>query len=133
MSSRNLTHRRLIAVTCSGVELGTRIATFSYRKALDFPVFQISWLRAEQALRQASRWVFIAYSLPAADYEFKQLLKRVELAKPDRPVIFCVTGGSPEAVKKTRVNYQRFFGPRIKQGETFFADGLTGEVVKQIA
>jgi hypothetical protein len=42
---------------CSGVELGTRIATFSYRKALDFPMFQISWLRAEEALRLAPRIV----------------------------------------------------------------------------
>jgi hypothetical protein len=117
---------------CSGVELGTRIATFSYRKALDFPMFQISWLRAEEALRGSSRWVFVGYSLPGADYEFKQLLKRVELSRPERPTILAVTGGTSAAADKTLLNYKRFFGRSIKQGQTFFADGLTKEVVKRI-
>ncbi len=42
-----------------GVELSTRIATFSYRKALDFRMFQRSWERAERHLRDCDRWVFI--------------------------------------------------------------------------
>jgi hypothetical protein len=119
-------------MTCSGVELGTRIATFSYRKALDFPMFQISWLRAEEVLRRASRWVFIGYSLPGADYEFKQLLKRVELAKGQRPTIVAVTGGTSESADKTRLNYKRFFGRSVKEGKTFFVDGLTKDVVRRI-
>jgi hypothetical protein len=118
---------------CSGVALGTRIATFSYRKALEFPMFQISWLRAEEALRRSSRWVFVGYSLPGADYEFKQLLKRVELSRRNRPTILAVSGGTPEATDKTLLNYKRFFGPSIKKGQTFFVDGLTKEVTKQIA
>ncbi|HWR17722.1 MAG TPA: hypothetical protein VN577_23030 [Terriglobales bacterium] len=117
---------------CSGVVLGTRIATFSYRKALDFRMFQISWFRAEAALRQCSRWVFVGYSLPGADYEFKQLLKRVELSKRTRPTIFAVTGGSPEAVDKARLNYRRFFGRSIEVGKTFFSEGLSKSVVSQI-
>src|SRR5512133_1574205 len=69
-----------ICCYCNQVELSTRIATFSYQKALDFPMFQRSWLLAERKLRNSGRWVFIGYSLPAADFEFKHLLKRVELA-----------------------------------------------------
>lgn len=118
---------------CTGVELGTRIATFSYRKALDFPMFQRSWLRAEEALRRSSRWVFIGYSLPGADYEFKQLLKRVEVSKPRRPTILTVTGGRPEMAAKTRLNYEKFFGKSVKLGQTFFDDGLTKRVVSRIA
>jgi hypothetical protein len=66
---------------CLTVDLGTRIATFSYRKALEFPMFQQSWRSAEKILLVAERWVFIGYSLPAADYEFKYLLKWVQLAR----------------------------------------------------
>ena len=67
--------------SCPGVPLSTRLATFSYVKALDFPMFQRSWLSAERLLRDARKWVFIGCSLPAADYEFKYLLKRVQLAR----------------------------------------------------
>ena len=79
---------------CLTVDLGTRIATFSYRKALEFPMFQQSWRCAEQILLGADRWVFIGYSLPAADYEFKYLLKRVQLARKELPKLVIVTGGS---------------------------------------
>jgi hypothetical protein len=120
-------------IRCPDVELGTRIATFSYRKALEFPMFQRSWLRAEESLRRSSRWVFIGYSLPGADYEFKQLLKRVEVSKQRRPSILAVTGGTKEMATKARLNYEKFFGQGIREGETFFADGLTREVVSRIA
>jgi hypothetical protein len=41
--------------TCSDKAfLGTRVATFSYRKALDFPMFQKSWLAAERLLPGAA-------------------------------------------------------------------------------
>ena len=70
-------------INCEKVVLSTRIATFSFRKALDFPMFHQSWNAAEQLLSDARRWVFIGYSLPAADYEFKYLLKRIELARAE--------------------------------------------------
>jgi len=38
---------------CIDVQLTTQIATFSYLKALDFPMFERSWLSAEHLLRQA--------------------------------------------------------------------------------
>ena len=70
---------------CTHVSLTTRIATFSFLKALDFPMFEKSWLSAEQILRQSTKWIFIGYSLPAADYEFKHLLKRVQLSRMKPP------------------------------------------------
>jgi hypothetical protein len=66
---------------CHGIELSTRLATFNYRKALDFPMFQTSWRDAEDLLRNADEWCFIGYSLPAADFEFKYLLKRTQLSR----------------------------------------------------
>jgi hypothetical protein len=113
------------------VELGTRIATFSYRKALDFPMFQQSWSLAERKLRSSERWVFIGYSLPAADFEFKYLLKRVELARSEQPEILAVTGGSDKtAIERTLRNYQGLFGKLIKKGKTFLSEGLSDKVMR---
>jgi hypothetical protein len=64
-------------------------------------------------------WVFIGYSLPAADFEFKYLLKRVELARRQKPEILIITGGEKKARTATIENYQRFFGDRISDGNVF--------------
>jgi hypothetical protein len=119
---------------CGDVELSTRIATFSYRKALDFPMFHHSWLLAERKLRNSGRWVFIGYSLPSADFEFKYLLKRVELACRPRPEIIVVTGGDDEsAIQRTMENYRGLFGNTVsKEEETFFDEGLTDRIVSRI-
>jgi hypothetical protein len=104
--------------------LGTRFATFSYRKALDFPMHERSWDSAEHLLRAAKTWIFIGYSLPAADYEFKLLLKRVQLSRSPDPHVVLMTGGGPEAADRTERSYQRFFGPSIA---TVFKDGLDAD------
>jgi hypothetical protein len=115
---------------CDMVELSTRMATFSFRKALDFPMFRQSWMTAEQKLRSCARWVFIGYSLPAADYEFKHLLKRVELARAKRPRIIVVSGGTDS--ERTLKNYSGLFGSLITDGKTFFRDGLTKDTISLI-
>jgi hypothetical protein len=115
---------------CEGASLGTRLATFSYRKALDFPMFQRSWLSAEQLLREADTWVFIGYSLPPADYEFKYLLKRVQLSRKTTPRVVLVTGG--RGTNWTYENYQRFFGRvgvRSGPSKSCFFQGLNDEVI----
>lgn len=114
---------------CDAVKLGTRIATFSYRKALDFPMFQHSWTAAERLLKRARRWVFIGYSLPAADFEFKYLLKRVELSREKPPEVILVTGGDGAAT--TRTSFEIFFGDRLSRRE--FQDSLNDEVIQFLA
>jgi hypothetical protein len=117
---------------CSeGAALGTRIATFSYRKALEFPMFQKSWAAAEALLQAAKKWVFIGYSLPAADYEFKYLLKRIQLSRQEQPEILVVSGGGKRQVHSTYENYRKFFGSNVKQ-RRFFSSGLTAEAVGAI-
>ncbi len=113
---------------CEGVVLSTRIATFSYRKALDFPMFHQSWNNAQQILTTAKRWAFIGYSLPAADYEFKYLLKRIELARPKPPDVIVVTGG--DGASTTRKNFRHFFGTRLNK--YIFNDGLTDHAIAYI-
>jgi NAD-dependent SIR2 family protein deacetylase len=118
---------------CGAAGLGTRLVTFSYRKALDFPMFQKGWLFAEKLLHDADNWIFIGYSLPPADYEFKYLLKRVELSRREPPRIVVISGGADEAVvDATYHNYQSFFGRQIKRKKarrSFFGYGLSGEAV----
>lgn len=112
---------------CVDVRLTTRMATFSFLKALDFPMFQRSWFTAETILRAARKWVFIGYSLPSADYEFKYLLKRVQVSRPTPPEFVVITGKTN--AEATYRNYQQFFGRAIKKRDTFFDGGLTPDTV----
>jgi hypothetical protein len=94
-------------------------------------MFERSWLLAEDMLRNADKWVFVGYSLPAADYEFKHLLKRVQLSRKNRPEFVVITGGSKEDYEHTYANYQRFFGRRIKKGKNVFWKGLSQKAIKE--
>ncbi len=58
--------------------LSARIATFSYRKEVAIPQFQAVWQQAYSALRDCDSWLFVGYSLPEADFEFRHLLKSAE-------------------------------------------------------
>ena len=123
----------LVRLTCPfcSVDLGVRLATFSYQKALRAPMFESSWLQAEKALRRAHKWVFIGYSLPAADFEFKYLLKRVELARKTAPEILVVTKintNDPDDSPAVK-SYKRFFG---EDRSTFFYKGLTKNAIDTI-
>lgn len=74
-----------------GSAVGPHIATFSYRKSFRTHGFSQSWLAADQILTASNKWVFVGYSLPDADYEFKHLLKTAELkfaarAKPPKEI-----------------------------------------------
>jgi len=117
--------------TCDANALGTRFATFSYRKALDFPMFERSWAAAEHLLRNAETWIFIGYSLPNADYEFKYLLKRVQLSRPRRPRLVLITGG--EGSGDTQRNYQKLFGPSLSRNSgNCFCDGLNDRAIASL-
>lgn len=120
----------IVCPRCDSEALGTRFATFSFRKALEFPMHQATWRRAEELLRTASTWVFIGYSLPAADYEFKHLLKRVQLSRRRPPIIVAVTaGGSGSATGET---YRRFFGTALGRYD-LFENALTDVVMDRLS
>ena len=93
-------------------------------------MFQKSWLSAEALLAKAKTWTFIGYSLPAADYEFKYLLKRTQLARTEKPELVLITGG--DKAEETYRNYQTFFGRGIRNSgpvRTCFDSGLKGEAI----
>ena len=114
---------------CASRAIGTRFATFSYRKALDFPMHTASWRSAEGDLKQALHWVFIGYSMPGADYEFKQLLKRVQLGEPIRPTITLITAGS--GARETVQRFEKFFG-KVDKERFYFEHGLDGPALAHL-
>jgi hypothetical protein len=122
---------RILCPRCN-VDLGVRLATFSYQKALRAASFESSWLQAEKTLRRSRRWVFIGYSLPGADFEFKYLLKRIALSLRPKPEVIVVTkvckGTSPDD-DRTVLSYKRFFGDSSPR---FFCDSLTPDAVNEI-
>jgi NAD-dependent SIR2 family protein deacetylase len=120
---------RLHCLRCK-VDLGVRLATFSYQKALRTPMFESSWMQAEKALRRSRNWIFVGYSLPGADFEFKYLLKRVQLSGRSKPVVKVVTKFDVEDRDRSESikSYKRFFG---EQGIAFYS-GVSAETIAQI-
>lgn len=71
-------------------------------------------------MREAKTWIFIGYSLPGADYEFKLLLKRAQLSRKREPRILLITGGGDQTLE----NYKKFFGAKFERDRTVFSNGL---------
>jgi hypothetical protein len=115
---------------CQAQALGTRFATFSYRKALDFSMHHATWKRAEEFLRSARTWIFFGYSMPVADYQFKHLLKHVQLSRPIQPKILIVTKESPS--DNTVKNYQRFFGSKAISPSNVLGGGMDSETITRL-
>lgn len=93
--------------------VSSHIATFSYRKTFRMNSFPSIWNEAEKALSHSDKWIFIGYSLPDADYEFKHLLKISELkfahTRKNRLTIDLVLLNS----KNTILKYKNFFGDAL--------------------
>ena len=68
--------------------------------------------KAPSSASVGQAWIFVGYSLPAADYDFKYLLKKVQLSRPKLPDLVPITGGND--ADSTYRNHQKFFGRGIK-------------------
>jgi len=126
-----MTGKRPQCPDCGNPKTTARVATFSYAKAFDFFPFHASWDAALKRLRQASRWIFIGYSLPDADFEFKHLLKTAQLASGQKKEIHVVVKEGGDVIER----YRRFFGLSIHEKcdggfeawvQAKFGDGLAG-------
>ncbi|MFZ5986266.1 MAG: hypothetical protein ACOYWZ_03955 [Bacillota bacterium] len=93
--------------------VSSHIATQSYRKSFRENSYPCIWSEAEDMLANSDKWVFIGYSMPQADYEFKHLLKISELKlshkKQNRLSIDVVLLNS----KNTTMTYKSFFGDKL--------------------
>ena len=100
---------------CSKV-LATHIATFSFRKSYRTFAYPVIWHNAQIILSKSKEWIFVGYSLPDADFEFKHLLKTGELAlqknrKNKLPHITVVVYDDKNAENR----FHSFFGQKISR------------------
>jgi hypothetical protein len=89
--------------------LTARVGTFSYRKDYAIQQFQAIWHQAHSELRQSDAWLFVGYSMPGADFEFRHLLKSAQMANPvskRKKQIQVILKDDGDAARR----YQRFFG-----------------------
>ncbi len=96
-----------------GDYLSSHIATFSYRKSFRTNSFPDIWKEGEELLSNSDKWLFIGYSLPEADYEFKHLLKIAQLKykhiRNNAPSIEVILLHSDKTTEK----YKCFFGDNL--------------------
>jgi hypothetical protein len=91
-----------------GCRMSARVGTFSYRKDYAIQQFQMIWHSAFDVLRESPIWLFVGYSIPEADFEFRQVLKSAELANRERvpkKIQVVLKDDKPAAGR-----YRRFFG-----------------------
>lgn len=93
--------------------LATHITTFSFRKSYRTFAYSSIWHNAQTLLSQSDEWIFVGYSLPDTDFEFKHMLKTAELTrgKKNLPKILVIVKNDLAAENRFRA----FFGKRIEQ------------------
>jgi NAD-dependent SIR2 family protein deacetylase len=96
------------ATADSGPSLVTQLLMPTYIKDLNNVQIKLLWQNAGVELSEASKIIFIGYSFPAADYEFRQLLARMV---PHGCEIEVVLYGEKEN-KDAAERYRSFFGTR---------------------
>lgn len=81
----------------------------------DFSNFQLKliWQNASIELMEATKIVFIGYSLPHSDFEFRQMLTRmVHKDCKIESVLFTKNPQSDESYKSTQRRYEQFFADK---------------------
>ena len=105
--------------------VSSHIATFSYRKSFRTAAYPAIWFEAENLLANSSKWIFIGYSLPEADFELKHLIKNAELRFKHKKIKreIDVVVFNDELTKK---KFEKFFG---KENVSITQDGLSKYVL----
>jgi len=106
--------------------ISTHMATFSFTKSYRTYAYPAIWHSARRILSESSEWLFVGYSLPDADCEFKHVLKAAQLSlekrRANQPLkIQVVLKENARAERR----YRGFFGRRI---ERIHQGGLEGFV-----
>lgn len=94
--------------------LATHIVTFSFKKSYRTFAYPAIWHNAQSILSKSSDWIFVGYSLPDADFEFKHMLKVSELTlrrkRVQPPLKINVVVKNDRAAED---RFRSFFGSRI--------------------
>lgn len=112
----------------NAIRLNSNLLLPTFIKDLSNIQIQLIWQNAGIELAEASKVVFIGYSLPSADYEIRQLLSRC-IPKHTKVEVVLYPGNpssSKEDVKKNKDRieadknrFKIFFGDRIESDNNF--------------
>lgn len=107
---------------CSRAALEHVLVHPSYFRTYDDPLIRLIWGRCHEELVRADRWVFIGYSLPAADVHFRQLLRDClrerDHRKFDTDVVLVDRGPTSDAPFQRAVQtYSIMFERRLRVWE----------------
>ena len=109
------------------MRLSSRVATFSYAKTLNFIHFLTIWDNAFKALRDASHWIFVGYSLPEADFQLRHMLKAAQLGRRTGSTVKVnVVAGENDG---TIDRFQRFFGSAVVEQTSCGFEAWAGKPV----
>lgn len=96
-------------------KLTSNIIMPTFLKNLSNPQYKLLWQNAGVELSEASKVVFIGYSLPQADYEMRQLLSRMVRKNAEINVVgFSVDPKNDLSFQELELRYKLFFGDRLK-------------------
>lgn len=87
----------------------------TFLKDLSNIQIQLVWQNAAIELSEASKIVFIGYSLPAADFEVRQLLSRTVRKDAEIEVVLYKGDRKDKVGSDMENRYRSFFGERIKK------------------
>jgi NAD-dependent SIR2 family protein deacetylase len=111
--------------------LTSNIIMPTFLKNLTNPQYKLIWQNAGIELSEASKIVFIGYSLPQADYEMRQLLSRMVRKNAQIEVVgFSTDPENDSAFQDLVKRYQIFFGDRVKY--PFYSKGARKYVLERI-
>ena len=104
------------------IELKSNLMLPTFLKDLSNIQIQLVWQNAGIELSEATKVVFIGYSLPQADFEIRQLLSRCIPNHAEVEVVLfpgANNSKTPENLEKEKDGYRTFFGSRIKSDASF--------------
>lgn len=98
----------------------------TYIKDLSNPQYKIIWQNAGIEISEASKIVFIGYSLPTADFEMRQLLARMTRKNATIEVVdYCLD----DEIESKKQHWSNFFG---KRKITFYSKGARNYILNQL-
>lgn len=107
----------------SSIQLRGNLLLPTFIKDLSNIQIQLIWQNAGIELSEASKVVFIGYSLPQADFEIRQLLSRcIPNHTEIEVVLYPGKKDNPKSKKQRedeKIPWKTFFGKRIRSDESF--------------
>ena len=103
-----------------GIQLEPNIILPTFLKSFDNFQYKLIWDQAAKELSEATKIIFMGYSFPQADFDFRQLLARFTPSTCDVEVVLYSEDGSgpkrntPEYWQSTEYRYSSFFGQRLQ-------------------